>query len=63
MINMIHEYVESLPEREETHNSITIFSLKDQESFRKELFEDDNPLWNLYDGFVPQNVVLPPDAV
>ena len=63
MIGMIHDYIESLPERKEIPNSITIFSSEDQDSFRKELFEDDNPLWNLYDGFTPKNVVLPPEAV
>ena len=51
MINMVHEYKETLPEREVKINKISIFTNEDQEHFRKELFADDNPLWNLHDGY------------
>ena len=63
MINMIHDYVESLPVREIIPNRITIFTNEDQETFRQELFSDDNPLWNLYDGFIPGASTLPEDTV
>ncbi len=53
MINMVHEYKESLPTRGIEKNKITIFTEDDQLAFRKELFADENPLWSLYDGFCP----------
>ena len=60
MINMVHEYKENLPERKVEKNKITIFSNEDQESFRTELFSDDNPLSLLYDGYFP-GASEPPD--
>ena len=62
MIHMVHEYKQNLPEREVVKNQITIFTEKDQETFRKELFSDDNPLWNLYDGYFPGALDLPEDV-
>jgi hypothetical protein len=60
---MVHEYKETLPERDFVQNKIAIFTNEDQETFRKELFADDNPLWNLYDGYVPGATEPPPDTV
>jgi hypothetical protein len=60
MINMVHEYKENLPERKLDKNQVTIFSSKDQENFRTELFSDDNPLATLYDGYFP-GASEPPD--
>lgn len=59
MINMVHEYKESLPVRELPRSKITIFDSKDQGSFREELFSSDNPLTNLYDGYFPGATDLP----
>ena len=53
MLNQVHSYKENLPERDLPKNKIEIFSIQDQETFRKELFSEDNPLWNLYDGYYP----------
>lgn len=53
MINMVHEYKENLPEREIPKNKIKIFTKDDQLVFREELFSDENPLNNLYDGYYP----------
>jgi len=53
MVNMVHDYKASLPMRDLPKNQITIFNTKDQEAFRKELYQDDNPLFNLYDGYYP----------
>lgn len=60
MIHMVHEYKESLPERKLTKNKVEIFTPKDQESFRTELFSDDNPLTQLFDGYYP-GAAEPPD--
>ena len=62
MINMVHEYKESLPVREIHPNKITIFTTEDQKTFRNELFKEDNPLFNLYDGYYPGAADLPPDS-
>ena len=61
MINMVHDYKEDLPEREIQKNVIKIFTNEDQETFRKELFADDNPLWILYDGYYPGATENPGD--
>jgi hypothetical protein len=55
MLSMVHEYKENLPIREDTGevNKIELFTTEDQEVFRRELFSDGNPLWNLYDGYYP----------
>lgn len=53
MLNQVHSYKEGLPERVVTNNKINIFTDNDQQVFRQELFSEDNPLWNLYDGFFP----------
>ena len=60
MINMVHDYKDSLPERVLPKNSAIVFTNKDQESFRTELFSDDNPLTLLYDGYYP-GASDPPD--
>jgi hypothetical protein len=60
MLNMVHEYKESLPEREIIKNKKTIFSDSDKEFFRTELFADDNPLTTLFDGYYP-GASEPPD--
>jgi hypothetical protein len=62
MINMVHEYKETLPEREPTPNEITIFGDLDKEAFRKELYSDDNPLFNLFDGYFPGATDNPEDV-
>ena len=59
MINMVHDYKENLPVRETPQNKITIFTEKDREVFRQELFSDDNPLFNLFDGYYPGAADLP----
>ena len=63
MINMVHEYKENLPERKKEKNKITVFSTEDQNSFRAELFSDDNPLSTLYDGYYPGATDVPDDDV
>jgi|APCry1669189534_1035231.scaffolds.fasta_scaffold14803_3 hypothetical protein len=60
MINMVHEYKENLPERKLPKNETVIFNDMDKESFRTELFSDDNPLTTLYDGYFP-GASTPPD--
>jgi hypothetical protein len=62
MINMVHEYKENLPEREEKPNEIKIFTDLDQIEFRKELYSDENPLFNLYDGYYPGATDTPEDV-
>jgi hypothetical protein len=59
MINMVHEYKESLPARDLPKNKITIFDTNDQGKFRQELFAEDNPLMSLYDGYYPGAPKLP----
>lgn len=59
MLNQVHEYKESLPDKPVIPNKITIFTTKDQETFRKELYEDSNPLFTLLDGNFPG--IIPPE--
>lgn len=63
MLSMVHEYKESLPERKVIPNKVTIFSERDQENFRTELFSDDNPLNTLFDGYYPGASEPPDDNV
>jgi hypothetical protein len=60
---MAYEYLESLPERETKLNEITIFTDDDQNTFRKELYADDNPLWILYDSISTPNSIPPDENV
>lgn len=53
MLNMVYDYKASLPTRVLPPNKISIFNNEDGEIFRTELYADDNPLWNLYDGYYP----------
>jgi hypothetical protein len=53
MLHQVHEYKELLPKRKRVPNKITIFSEEDKETFRKELYSSENPLWILYDGQYP----------
>lgn len=53
MIHMVHDYKKELPERQIEKNKIVLFTENDQTAFRQELYSDGNPLWNLYDGYVP----------
>lgn len=62
MLNMVHDYKRNLPERTLVKNKIKIFSEKDKDSFRQELFADDNPLWSLYDGYYPGATDSPQDV-
>ena len=59
MINMVHEYKQSLPTRDLPQNKIKLFNTNDQGNFREELFSDDNPLTSLYDGYYPGATDLP----
>jgi hypothetical protein len=63
MLHMVHEYKMSLPEREVVKNKIEIFTKEDEEIFRRELYSDDNPLFNLYDGFYPGSTDNPQSDV
>jgi hypothetical protein len=63
MLNMVHEYRDNLPERTVVKNQVTIFNDGDQESFRTELFSDDNPLTTLFDGYYPGAADIPDENV
>jgi hypothetical protein len=62
MISMVHDYKQGLPEREVIPNKIKVFTDFDHENFRKELYSDSNPLFNLYDGYYP-GATDSPDSV
>lgn len=59
MLNMVYDYKASLPTRTLPKNKITVFNNEDNETFRSELYSDDNPLWNLYDGYYPGSTETP----
>ena len=61
MLHMVHDYKLDLPERTLPKNKVEIFTTDDQEEFRRQLYEDDNPLNNLYNGYVPGSTDTPKD--
>jgi len=62
MINMVHDYKDGLPIRDIYPNKIEIFTDADGDSFRKELYSDENPLFNLFDGYYP-GAAPPPEEL